>query len=137
MAANPRFSRTVLNVGGGTIVDIFTTSPAFASSLAALLQGLGIAPGTAAYVQFLQAAKSILDPADPVNFAGHLVGAPLPNLLANPNGSVAQAPNRPRPGGPLRQRRPERDRPRSSTATSGSSPSTRSRRPRLRGCSGT
>ena len=92
VAANPRFSRTALNVGGGTIVDIFTTSPAFAPGLGQLLGGLGIEPGTAAYLEFLLAAKWVLDPADPVNFAGHLVTAPLPNLLANPNGSVPQAP---------------------------------------------
>src|SRR5439155_14845351 len=33
----------------------------------------------------------ILDPADPVNFAGHLSTATLPNLLANQNGTVPQA----------------------------------------------
>jgi len=35
-------------------------------------------------------AKTVLDPADPVNFAGHLQANTLPNLLANPNGTVAQ-----------------------------------------------
>src|SRR5882762_8190293 len=37
VAANPRISRAVLNVGGGTAVDVFTTSPAFAPSTNALL----------------------------------------------------------------------------------------------------
>ncbi len=90
VAANPRFSKTVLNVGGGTIVDIFTTSPSFTPALDQLLAGLGIVPGTPAYLEFLLAAKWVLDPADPINFAGHLVGAPLPNLLVSP--PVAQAP---------------------------------------------
>ncbi|HEY4886026.1 MAG TPA: hypothetical protein VII08_20550, partial [Myxococcales bacterium] len=93
VATNPRISRAVLNVGGGTVVDVFTTSPAFSSTTNALLASLGILPGAnSAYLQFLIVAKMILDPADPVNFAGHLTANPLPNLLANPNGSVLQAP---------------------------------------------
>jgi hypothetical protein len=92
VAANPRISRAVLNVGGGTVVDVFTTSPAFVSTTNALLAGLGIQPGAnSAYLQFLVVAKTILDPAEPVNFAGHLQANTLPNLLANPNGSVAQS----------------------------------------------
>jgi hypothetical protein len=91
VAANPRISRAVLNVGGGTVVDVFTTSPAFSSTTNALLASLGIQPGAnSAYLQFLVVAKTILDPADPVNFAWHLQANTLPNLLANPNGSVAQ-----------------------------------------------
>jgi hypothetical protein len=95
VATNPRISKAVLNVGGGTVVDVFTTSPAFASSVGALLAGLGISPGTSAYLQFLAVSKTILDPADPVNYAGHLKGNTLPNLLpplgGNPDGSVPQA----------------------------------------------
>jgi hypothetical protein len=87
VAANPRFSKAVLNVGGGTLVDIFTTSPAFADGTNALLAGMGIAPGTSAYLQFLAVAKLILDPADPVNYAGHLTGDTLPNLFLPPNGN--------------------------------------------------
>jgi hypothetical protein len=96
VAANPRISRAVLNVGGGTLVDVFTTSPAFSTSTNALLAGLGIQPGAnSAYLQFLVVAKTILDPADPVNFAGHLQANTLPNLLpplgGNTDGSVPQA----------------------------------------------
>ena len=97
VAVNPRISNVVLNVGGGTVVDVFTNSPAFVSTTNALLAGLGIQPGpNSAYLQFLVVAKTILDPADPVNFAGHLTANTLPNLLppvgGNPNGSVLQAP---------------------------------------------
>lgn len=83
LAANPRFSRAVLNVGGGTWVDIGTTSPTFQPLLAALLAGAGIDPVTnpAGYLQFLYVSKWVLDPADPLNFARHLVADPLPNLL--------------------------------------------------------
>jgi len=75
VATNPRIKRAVLNTGGGTVVDIFTTSPAFVTSVTALLAGLGIQPGTPEYLQFLVVAKTILDPADPVNFAWHLTDA--------------------------------------------------------------
>ena len=95
VASNPRITKAVLNVGGGTVVDIFTNSPAFTASTNALLAGLGVQPGTSAYLQFLVVAKTILDPADPINFAGHLTANTLANLLpplgGNPNGTVPQA----------------------------------------------
>jgi hypothetical protein len=82
VAVNSRFSNTVLNVGGGTITDIFTQSPGFQAGINALLGSLGIAAGTPAYLQFVNVTKWILDPADPVNFAGHLALAPLANPLS-------------------------------------------------------
>ncbi len=92
VAANPRFSRAVLNVGGATTVDIFTNSPAFSAGTTALLKSIGIQPGAnAGYLQFLVVAKTILDPADPVNFAGHLQANTLPNLLVDQTGKTAQA----------------------------------------------
>jgi len=39
VAANPRISKAVFNVGGGTIVDIFTSSPAFKAASDQLLAG--------------------------------------------------------------------------------------------------
>src|SRR5262249_61393130 len=42
VATNPRISKAGLNVGGGTVVDVFTNSPAFASTVSALLASLGI-----------------------------------------------------------------------------------------------
>jgi len=89
VATNPRISRAGFNVGGGTIVDIFTNSPAFAAGADQILAGLGIQRGTAAFLQFLVVAKTVLDPADPINFAGHLTSNTLPNLLA---GGAPQAP---------------------------------------------
>ncbi len=93
-AVNPRISRSVLNVPGGTFVDISAVSPAFKDTLNTLLhnlppaQGGPIDPGTAAYTQFLQVAKWVLDPAEPINFAGRIIGdathPTLPNLLATP-----------------------------------------------------
>jgi hypothetical protein len=96
VATNPRISKAVFNVGGGTIVDIFTNAPAFASVVNPLLASLGINKVTnpSGYLQFLTVAKTVLDPADPINFAGHLTANTLPNLLTplggNSNGSVPQ-----------------------------------------------
>jgi len=91
VAANPRISEAVLNVPGGTFVDISSVSPAFKPNLNALLhnlppaQGGPIDPLTPAYTQFLQVAKWVLDPAEPINFAGFMIGDAthpmLPNLL--------------------------------------------------------
>ena len=98
VATNPRISRAGFNVGGGTVTDVFTTSPAFAAQVNALLAGLGITKGTAQYLQFLVVAKMVLDPADPINFIGHLTANTLPNLLpplgGNANGTVPQAPKK-------------------------------------------
>ena len=62
-AAQPQVSRFVLNVGGGTIADIFTQSPAFASGPAPTppLSFDSLLP--------LHLFKWILDPAEPINFA--------------------------------------------------------------------
>jgi hypothetical protein len=81
VATNPRISSAVLNVGGGTVTDIFTNSPAFMAQVDQLLAGMGIAPGTSAYLQFLVIAKMVLDPGDPINFADHVTANPLPDLL--------------------------------------------------------
>lgn len=87
VATNPRISKAAFNVGGGTLVDIFTNSPEFAPATNKLLSQLGIQPGSAAFLQFLVVAKTVLDPADPINFTGHLTANTLPNLLA---GGAAQ-----------------------------------------------
>jgi pimeloyl-ACP methyl ester carboxylesterase len=93
-AGNPRIGAAVLNVGGGTSVDIFSTKGStFYPRLQTLLRSLGVVfdpvtgdptPATAGlYLQFLNIAKWILDPSDPINFAGSITdsGKMLPNLL--------------------------------------------------------
>ena len=82
VATNPRIGKAAFSVGGGTVADIFTNSPAFAPQVNLLLASLGIAPGTAAYLQFVNVAKWILDPADPVNFATNLIAKPLASPLS-------------------------------------------------------
>jgi hypothetical protein len=98
VAANPRISKVALNVGGGTLVDILTTSPAFSGALASLLQGAGIDPANKEqFAQFLVVAKTVLDPADPINFVGRLSGNNLPNLLPPLGGDAGgQVPQQPK-----------------------------------------
>jgi hypothetical protein len=88
VATNPRISKAAFNVPGGALVDVFTSSPSCTSQVSALLASLGIQPGSSAYLQFLVVAKTVLDPADPINFVGHITHDTLPNLL----GSGDQAP---------------------------------------------
>ncbi len=93
-AANPRLSRAALDVGGGTLVDVFTQAPSFTDQVNALFLSLGIDRSilqnpadprylatAEAYLRVLNVTKWILDPADPINFAGHVADDPLPNLL--------------------------------------------------------
>jgi hypothetical protein len=112
IASNPRLSRAALSVGGGTVVDVFTHSPAFQADVEALFSGLlkdelggqqfsfdMVDPTNAAfnlgvaqaYLQTVNVAKWILDPGEPVNFADNLRNHPLPNLLADATGATPQA----------------------------------------------
>ncbi|HTP26407.1 MAG TPA: hypothetical protein VMK12_12210, partial [Anaeromyxobacteraceae bacterium] len=87
-AVDPRISRAVLNTNGGTLFDVFTNSPALKPQVDVLFSELGVPDRTATdpatqsrLLQIASVAKWILDPADPINFAGHLQEDPLPNLL--------------------------------------------------------
>ncbi len=116
LATNPRYSRGVLNVPGGTFVDVFTTSPSFTTgsndgtpdsllelALQSVIPGFdltkvdpthpGFTPGgfdaamAAAYLKTLNVAKWIIDPADPINYAANVETKLLSPLMANlPNG---------------------------------------------------
>ena len=104
VATNPRITKGSLSVGGGTVTDVFTNSPAFQANVdglfATLIPGYTrakITPGdpafdaniAAAYLKTLNVAKWILDPGDPINYALHVKKAMLPNLLADPTGATA------------------------------------------------
>ncbi len=90
-AANPRFSKAVLNVPGGTLVDVFTQSPSFQTQVAAIFQSLNVPVGSPQYLQALQLAKWILDGGDPINFAGHITADTWPNPLASGAAQPAKA----------------------------------------------
>lgn len=109
VAANPRISRALFSVGGGTLVSIFTTAPAFRGNVEALFRSLNpafswnaIDPANAAfdpavaawYLQMINVATWILDPGDPINYAGKLIrpGAGMANFLADPTLATPQAP---------------------------------------------
>lgn len=88
LAANPRITRAATYAGGATAIDVFANPEShYHANLVALLSSAGISEGTADYLKFLQIGKWILDPADPANFARHVVpaaGTPLPNPFAAP-----------------------------------------------------
>jgi hypothetical protein len=94
VAANPRISRAVLATGGGPLLDVIENSAnaLIRAFYPQLLEALGAKPWSPAYLRFLITFKWALDPADPVNFARHLVSTPLPDLLADPSGATPQAP---------------------------------------------
>ncbi len=80
IAVNPRISRAVLSVPGATVVDIFANpASGFHSALLSLLAP--IQENTPAYLQLLQVAKWILDPAEPANFGSHVAVSPLASPL--------------------------------------------------------
>jgi hypothetical protein len=106
VAANPRISRALLSVGGGTAFDIFTTSPAFHAGTGALLASLipgftweaidstnaAFNPAIAAdYLKTSILAKWILDPGDPINYASAMVAAPMANFIADKTFQTPQA----------------------------------------------
>jgi hypothetical protein len=98
LATNPRFARGVLNAPGGTLVDVFANAPAFTAEADALFLSMGIDRSkvdadpavAAAYLQTLIVAKWILDPADPINYAGHVL-TKLASPLTDALGAVAHA----------------------------------------------
>ena len=107
VAANPRLSRALFSVGGGTVFDIFTTAPAFRAGTEALFATIipgfswaAINPGdpafnpavAAAYLKTSIVAKWILDPGDPINYASAMVASPMANFLADPTFQTPQGP---------------------------------------------
>lgn len=75
-ATDGQIPTAVLNVPGGRLTSLFATSPAFEPTLQQGLQSFGIAPGSPEFAQFLYLAQTIIDDADPFNYAPHLgVGA--------------------------------------------------------------
>jgi hypothetical protein len=80
LAVNPRFKKAALQSAFATIVDDFSQSPEDSIALDAMLATIGVLPGTADYLQFLQVAKWIIDPADPANYAAALRSGGKPIL---------------------------------------------------------
>ncbi|MFL5300400.1 MAG: hypothetical protein ACJ79R_08665, partial [Anaeromyxobacteraceae bacterium] len=96
LAVNPRISRGVLNVPGATIADIITQSPSISPRVNALISaappnGLGIPLGSPQFLLFLNVLKWVVDPGEPLNYAGHVLGDAAHPTLASPlTGNQAQ-----------------------------------------------
>lgn len=70
-SASPAVKNAVFNVPAGDLTGVLLNSPAFAQAKAGFLAALaaqGLNPGTPGFDQFLVLGKTILDPADPLNY---------------------------------------------------------------------
>lgn len=74
MAVEPNVNTGVLNVPGGGIAKLLDGSPTFGPRIrAGLAAAAGLQPGTPDYESFLLAAQTVIDSADPINYARSLV----------------------------------------------------------------
>lgn len=69
LGVNTNLLAATLNVPGGPWTDIARNSATFAPRINAGLAAAGVAAGTQLYEQFMQAAQTVADAADPINFA--------------------------------------------------------------------
>ncbi|MFN7130850.1 MAG: hypothetical protein ACK4N5_02130 [Myxococcales bacterium] len=75
--ADPFFEALLLNVGGAGLPDLMRESSVFGPVLKNGLQEKGIVEGSPEYDAFVNAAKWVLDEADPINLARFAQRAPL------------------------------------------------------------
>ncbi|MCB1589274.1 MAG: hypothetical protein KDI37_10875 [Xanthomonadales bacterium] len=74
MTVEPNVSTGVLNVPGGGIAKLLDGSPTFGPRIrAGLAAAAGLQPGTPDFESFLLAAQTVIDSADPINYARSLV----------------------------------------------------------------
>ncbi len=74
MTVEPNVSTGVLNVPGGGLAKMLDGSPTFGPRIrAGLAAAAGLQPGTPAYEQFMLVAQTVLDSADPINYARSFV----------------------------------------------------------------
>jgi len=72
-AVEPEIKTAVLNVPGGYISQLLTNSPTFAPVVNAGLAENGLYPGTPEYSQFWLLAQTVIDSADPINYAPYVL----------------------------------------------------------------
>jgi pimeloyl-ACP methyl ester carboxylesterase len=68
LAVEPTVNNGVLSVPGGGIANLLAGSQTFGPVIRAGLQGAGVEPFSPDYFQFLGAAQTVLDSADPINW---------------------------------------------------------------------
>jgi hypothetical protein len=74
MAAETTVNLGVLNVPGGGIAQLLNGSPTFGPRIrAGLAAGAGLTPGTSSFDQYFTVTQTVLDSADPINWASALV----------------------------------------------------------------
>ena len=98
LAVEPTVSNGVLSVPGGGIANLLNGSQTFGPVIRAGLAAAGIEPGSPQFAQFLLAAQTVVDSADPINW-GELTVATNSVLLQQVAGD-AVVPNAV-PGAPL------------------------------------
>ena len=69
MGVQPDTQVALLNVPGGGIANLLEASPTFGPRIRAGLAQLGLSPGTPDYASFFGAAQTVIDSADPINWA--------------------------------------------------------------------
>ncbi|HUD42063.1 MAG TPA: hypothetical protein VMR06_08715 [Dokdonella sp.] len=78
MATEPGVQTALLNVPGGGIARLLEASPTFGPRIrAGLAASAGLQPGTPDYDAFFGAAQTVIDSADPINFAFATAGKRL------------------------------------------------------------
>ncbi len=77
MAIEPAIKTAVLNVPGGEISVLLTHSPTFAPVINAGLAEEGLVPGTPEYAQFFMMAQTVIDSADPINYAPYVLNGDI------------------------------------------------------------
>ncbi|MGY6555531.1 MAG: Ig-like domain-containing protein [Wenzhouxiangella sp.] len=73
LAVEPTVSNGVLSVPGGGIANLLAGSQTFGPVIEAGLAAAGVQPGTADFAQFLLAAQTVVDSADPINWGAQAV----------------------------------------------------------------
>ena len=92
-SVSPKVNRTVLNAPAGNLTGVLLTSPRFSGERTAFLGQLataGITPGIPAFDTFIGLANTILDPADPRNYAYGLENTPLAGTDPNIHRALIQ-----------------------------------------------
>ncbi len=94
VALQPGITAATLGMPGSSIPYLLNGSTVFGPVVVAGLAGAGLTPGTALYDQFLAAAQTIVDSADPINYAGAVAASGTPVLLievigGGPQGGLA------------------------------------------------
>jgi len=98
LAVEPTVGNGVLSVPGGGIANLLAGSDTFGPVVRAGLQGAGIEPGSPEFAQFLLAAQTVTDSADPINWGA--TAAATNSILLQQVAGDAVVPNAV-PGAPL------------------------------------